>query len=258
MRLLNAARVTALLLFIALISPGWVIPAHAAAGIISYGPSGNVAGATCGASNVGFDYSILMTNNDDGFNWDYVIAVAVDGNGKLLTPSTLSLPVGMPLAGTWYVSLAGITARPVTVKYIDTDKTYNPASGPVLASFTVDPATFAPSCLSLPLVTAAAPTTFNGPVPQLTDGRLNNRASDAAQTAAIYCAADGGVIIWSVSDGVGTFAFTASKAEIDKVPTNPDKNTLIKEAKHIALYRLHGGKLQVNGPDGYVFIWDGC
>src|SRR5215813_13297405 len=125
MRFSNALKLAALLL-VFVIASGGAAPVRAASGTISYGPSGNVAGTTCGASSIGFNYSILMTNNDDGFNFDYVITVAVDGNGKYLTPSTLSLPVGMPLNGTWFVSLAGITARPVTVKYIDTDKSYNP------------------------------------------------------------------------------------------------------------------------------------
>src|SRR5262249_3092094 len=90
-----------------------------------------------------------------------------------------------------------------------------------------------------------------------TDGRVNCRAEDAAQTAAIYCS-NGDVTIFAVNNSVGKFAFTATKAEIAKVPANPDKNTLIKQAQNIALYRLHGGKLQVNAPNGYVYIWDGC
>ena len=90
------------------------------------------------------------------------------------------------------------------------------------------------------------------------DGRINNRAEDAAQTAAIYCESDGGVTIWVVRNSVGTFAFTATRQDIDAVPANPAHNTIIKQGFNITLYRLAGGKLQVNAPNGYVYIWDHC
>ena len=89
-----------------------------------------------------------------------------------------------------------------------------------------------------------------------TDGRVNSH--DAVETASIYCESDNSVTVWAVINSQGYFAFHATVAEINKVPVNPVKNTLIKSAMNIALYRLTTGELQVNAPDNYVFIWKGC
>ena len=88
------------------------------------------------------------------------------------------------------------------------------------------------------------------------DGRVNSH--DATESAAIYCEADRRVTVWAVINSQGYFAFNASKREIDKVSAKPLKNTLIKSAMDIALYRLTTGELQVNAPGNYVFIWSGC
>jgi hypothetical protein len=77
-----------------------------------------------------------------------------------------------------------------------------------------------------------------------TDGRLN--CHDAGQTAAVYCESDGSVVGLAIYKGVGYPAFIATKAEIDAVPANPEKNTLIKEGNGAFLYRLTSGQLQVN------------
>src|SRR5262249_23501471 len=130
------------------------------------------------------------------------------------------------------------------------------AGRPVIGSITVDPATFAPACAGLPLVTASTGGSANPVI--FTDGRINSHASDAAQTAAIYCESDGGVTIWAVKNSVGTFAYTVTGAQIKVVPAKPAKNTLIKKAFDIALYRLTSGELQVNAPNGYLFRWAGC
>jgi hypothetical protein len=89
-----------------------------------------------------------------------------------------------------------------------------------------------------------------------TDGRANSH--DATESAAIYCEADGGVTVWAVINSVGYPDFTVTKAQLDKVPAKPLKNTLIKSRMDIALYRLTTGELQVNAPGNYVFIWKGC
>lgn len=89
-----------------------------------------------------------------------------------------------------------------------------------------------------------------------TDGRVNSH--DAAESASIYCEGDNSVTVWAVINSQGYFAFNASVKEIAKVPVKPEKNTLIKQAMNIALYRLTTGELQVNAPGNYVFIWSGC
>ena len=89
-----------------------------------------------------------------------------------------------------------------------------------------------------------------------TDGRVNSH--DAVESAAIYCEGDNSVTVWIVVNSVGYFDFTATTKEINKVPVQPAKNTLIKSGMGIALYRLTTGELQVNAPNNYVFIWKGC
>jgi hypothetical protein len=89
-----------------------------------------------------------------------------------------------------------------------------------------------------------------------TDGRVNSH--DGAETAAVYCNADGSVDVWTVYNSVGYFAFTATKADLAKVSEKPLKNTLIKSRLGVSLYRLTTGELQINSANDYVFIWDGC
>ncbi len=92
--------------------------------------------------------------------------------------------------------------------------------------------------------------------PLFTDGRLNDR--DAMQTAAIYCKPNGGVEVWAVIDSVGYFAFTATPTDLSLVPEKPFRNTRIKSGRGVTLYRLTSGELQINAPNGYVYIWNGC
>jgi hypothetical protein len=94
------------------------------------------------------------------------------------------------------------------------------------------------------------------------DGRLNN--NDAAETAAIYCLADGSVRVYVYAEPKWAVSFTASPEEIATIATKPAKNTLIKQGWKAQLYRLTTGQLQVNAPgaDGakgdYVFIFTNC
>lgn len=149
------------------------------------------------------------------------------------------------LAGTWAISIPATTQANDTIVITVSMVSTVGQSATSRAAFNCSTGAI------VPIPGGGATCTF-------TDGRVNCRAEDGAQTAAIYCTGDGGVTIWAVTNGVGKFAFTVTKDEIAKVPANPDKNTLIKKVGAIALYRLHGGKLQINAPNGYVFIWDGC
>jgi hypothetical protein len=100
-----------------------------------------------------------------------------------------------------------------------------------------------------------------GTGPIFPDGRLNS--NDAQQTAAIYCD-NGGVTVYVPGTPKWYRAFHASKDEINKVPKNPAKNTLIKQRLGARLYRLATGNLQVNAPElnptkgDYVFIFSDC
>ena len=232
---------------VALIFSGFA-PAHAATGTIAHDPAWDYEGPTCDTSEVGFSYSITGTTNDI-FNFDIIVVIAVDGHWEYLDVLPNFAHVGNTYSGSFSVMLTGITARPVIVQFIDPDLSFDFEGKQPVYEFAFDPASVFPACAGLPYTAHHSIA--------LEDGRINDRPEDNMQTAAIYCTADG-VTIWSVKDSVGKFAFTATRKEIDAVPKNPVKNTLIKQAKNIALYRLTTGEMQVNAPNNYVFIWKGC
>lgn len=101
------------------------------------------------------------------------------------------------------------------------------------------------------------------------DGRVNSICNDPAQTAAIYCNADGSIDVYGITENAGWLAFRVTQSEIDAVGI-PTENTRIaaSEDSTIRLYRLSTGELQVNAPywdsvhgnlpNGYTFIWQGC
>ena len=67
--------------------------------------------------------------------------------------------------------------------------------------------------------------------------------------------------VYGVYQGVGSFVFSVSRAELDAAPLHPTDNALIKERYGIGLYRLPNGELQVKGPlngvrKEYVYLWD--
>lgn len=76
-------KVFVILVVIAIIALGGMIPAHAGTGTISYNPAHNFLGATCGSTWVGFDITVKGTTND-GLNRDDFAAVAIDGYGNYL------------------------------------------------------------------------------------------------------------------------------------------------------------------------------
>ena len=94
-----------------------------------------------------------------------------------------------------------------------------------------------------------------GPLP-FDDGRVNS--NDATETAAVYCEDDGGVSVWNIVNSKGYFAFTVTADELAEIDDYPEQNTLIKSGSGVSLYRLTSGELQINAPNNYVFIWDGC
>lgn len=96
------------------------------------------------------------------------------------------------------------------------------------------------------------------------DGRVNPLCYEPWQTAAIYCNADGGITVYKVNaDSSGTFAFKATRAEIEAVGGTPKVDTLIKEGLDIKLFRLTTGEYEVVAPTRessklYTFIWSVC
>ena len=87
---------------------------------------------------------------------------------------------------------------------------------------------------------------------------LSGRVSEGQQTANVYCKPDGSVSVWVVIDEMDYFAFTATQADMARVPEKPFRDALIKSGQGIALYRLSTGELQFNTATDYVFHWNGC
>ncbi len=70
-----------------------------------------------------------------------------------------------------------------------------------------------------------------------------------------------GLSVYGVYQGIGTFVFSTSRAELDAVPMYPVENALIKERYGVALYRLPNGELHITSPlngvdKEYVYMWD--
>ena len=70
-----------------------------------------------------------------------------------------------------------------------------------------------------------------------------------------------GLSVYGVYQGIGTFVFSASRAELDAVPLHPTDNALIKERYGVSLYRLPNGEFHITAPaigvdKEYVYLWD--
>jgi hypothetical protein len=93
------------------------------------------------------------------------------------------------------------------------------------------------------------------------DGRMN--AYDAGETFALYCV-KGAINVYAIDpiSSKGSLVLTVTSTELAAVPPNPTVNTVIKSGGGATLYRLAGGKLQVNRnePTGkvYSFIFSDC
>ena len=85
------------------------------------------------------------------------------------------------------------------------------------------------------------------------DGRINDGGDQLGAPLAAYCAADGGIAVWDISDvGEGTLGFTASGADISAALANAaqsGQNVLVGEGLGNSLYALANGNLMLTGPD---------
>lgn len=80
--------------------------------------------------------------------------------------------------------------------------------------------------------------------PVFTDGRINNY--DVAAPVAVYpheVNGEVGLIIYATD---GTLLLVISPEQIRASPENPESNILIAEGNGVALYRITGGKWQIN------------
>jgi hypothetical protein len=177
---------TVLLAVVLALSTGSVYPVAAATGSLSYNPALNFTGPACASSAVGISFTMTATVDDFGIppGFDMVSVVLFDGNGKPLSAgNTAGLVIGTTATFNSNLSLTGITARPVTVKLLDTSTAvFSPPTlasvtgKPVLGSFSIDPATLFASCASVPLAAATA-CGFG-------DGRVDGKCWDRI---AVYC-----------------------------------------------------------------------
>jgi hypothetical protein len=107
-------------------------------------------------------------------------------------------------------------------------------------------------------VNGACSAAGNGPL--FSDGRLNS--GDATQSAAIFC--DKGSVVVYYRGNPWQIVLKVTTAEIDRVPSLPAQNTVIKQNAKVgvALYRLTSGELQINAPGDekgpYSFTFTDC
>lgn len=159
------------------------VSVHAASnGAISFDGTGNAGASTCNNASLDYHYSFTANTNDSDGD-DYVAIVMVDASGSPLdvdfvhdtTPGTYN-----ETDYTDFGSINSIAARPVTIAIFDigdpgaidenTVAGYNLAiAGTLLAQTSIDPATVASACSTLPLSSAYsfAPSANASPTPAL-------------------------------------------------------------------------------------------
>ncbi len=207
-------------------------------------------------------FTRTANNNDGGSGIDYYRLVVADNTGLVLKVVNFDPTFNTTVTKTPFsVILNQFPASSATsfTVYIYDQITGNAAdpNGPLVtqsAPFSPLPA----GCKTTGQPPAGTAAVFRCP---FHDGRLNS--CDAGQTAAVYCST-GTVNVYAVdaTTSAGRYAFSASPAEIVKVPFKPAKNTAIKSNLGATLYRLTSGELQVNRlePTGkmYAYIFAGC
>lgn len=243
---------------------------HSAEGIgsiITFAENGR--GCDDSLVRLSFTYTPLV---DDGDNHDWVQVALYDGAGVMLAygaygaDTVTNIPTSVGRFSLRFNALGNSpTARPFVMSFRDSDGATAPENFEDLTElvrYPIDPVAIgATRCDTLP---------YNALGIGLDDGRVN--WMDNAQTAAVYCEADGSITLLAISQETGRalYALRAPIREIVRVGIPKDDPVLIKQDSRadIRLYRLSSGEFQVvapytdavNGtsPNGYNFIWSGC
>lgn len=99
------------------------------------------------------------------------------------------------------------------------------------------------------------------------DDRINATGKDRAAPVAIYCTADGITILKvdpATAKGIDPAAIVLTKAEIDEKGVPESENLLLADNAGVQLWRLVGGKFQVNTVyprepgKPWIANWSGC
>ena len=243
-----AALALVALCLIALVSamPAQALSGESYAGLVpssTPGPTG-----PCAPALFALSFSVTANFNDTpGF--DRLRIEVTDGNGNLIAQSNQSLPIG-PNVATIGVSMASVTARPLTARLWDTNASFTKIGAP-RAVAVVDPAATYVLCASLPYVVPVGGSTCAA------DGRINSE--DCAGPVALYCDGDE-LQVYNIDPdtGIGWLAFTFS-AWPDHAPA---ANTLLASHASTELWHLKSGEFQVNADQGegktYAFLFNGC
>jgi hypothetical protein len=219
---------------------------------------GATVGATCATSQISFLNTVTGNVGDAacGGLWDCWTVGLYDANGVLLNSTSNGVFIGTTDQTPYALELSGVTARPVTVRLIDST-TFGGTTGPVIASATIDPASIPELegvCGSLPYVGGgSAP-----PTPGIwDDGRINPHHGDdyAILMPARDDHGDPSLQVWCLnSAGEGYFGGEFSQADLSGVPAMPPANTEVLRISAcrvpVVFYVLTTGAYQVNiGPD---------
>lgn len=229
-------------------------------------------GTGCEDSAINFFFTYTPNTNDWSNQRDWVNVALYDATGVMLAYNAYSaLAVSESPASigkfTMRFDALGVnpTARPFYLSFRDGSDTSALADFgnlPELVRYPFDPVAIgATRCDGL----SYAPLGMG-----LEDGRVN--WMDNAQTAAVYCEADGSITLLAIAQetGRGLYALRVTVREITRAGIPDEEPVLIKADNRdaIRLYRLSGGEFQVVAPytdavqgtlpNGYVFIWWGC
>lgn len=258
--------------------PVWCVIIALALPIITYSAEGIGSIITFAENGRGCDDSLVRLsftytpNVNDGNNRDWVQVALYDGAGVLLAygaygaDAVTNIPTSVGRFSLRFNALGNSpTARPFVISFRDSDGATTPDNFENLTElvrYPFDPVAIgATRCDTLPY----APLGIG-----LDDGRIN--WMDNAQTAAVYCEADGSITLLAISQQTGRalYALRAAIRDIVRIGIPTTDPVLIRQdsRQDMRLYRLSSGEFQVvapytdavNGtaPNGYNFIWAGC
>ena len=229
-------------------------------------------GVGCEDSAVRFFFTYTPSTNDWNNQRDWVHVGLFDATGLMLAYNAYSavsvsnLPTPTGVFKLRFDALGNTpTTRPFYLSFRDGDDTTSQADFGNLTELTRYPFD--------PVAVGATRCDKLGYTPLgigLDDGRVN--WMDNAQTAAVYCEADGSITLLAISQdtGRGLYAIRVTVREVARAGIPEEEPLLLKTdmRDEMRLYRLSTGEFQVVAPytdavqgtlpNGYVFIWSGC
>ncbi|MDX2077636.1 MAG: hypothetical protein SFZ02_14500 [bacterium] len=256
------------LVIITLVAPRPTLAAEGIGSIVVFAENG----VGCDDAALRFFFSYIPSTDDFNTQYDWVDVALYDASGVMLAYNAYSANFtggNVARIGTFSMTFNALgntpTIRPFYLSFRESN--HNTTSADFadlteLVRYPFDPVAIgATLCDNLPY----APLGIG-----MEDGRVN--WEDNAQTAAVYCEADGSITLVAISQdtGRGLYALRASAREIARAGIPDTDPILLKQdmREEMRLYRLSSGEFQVVAPytdavqgtlpNGYSFLWTGC